>query len=107
MTKKRSSVITPPPSIEIGQGSEGNLALNTEEKKDELIKLVRKGAPSVPVKEKEIGEEDDDPRAKLSVRVKKSIVERLEAAARARPLKTPVNTWITEAILEKLKKEGA
>jgi hypothetical protein len=27
-------------------------------------------------------------------------------ASKDRPLKTPANTWITEAILEKLKKES-
>ncbi len=30
----------------------------------------------------------------------------MEGASKERPLKTPANTWITEAILEKLKKEG-
>lgn len=106
MMKKKSSVITPPPSMDVGQGIEENLALNEEERKDALIKLIRKGAPSVPVKEKEIGEGDEDPRTKVTIRIKTSLVERLEIAAKERPLKTPVNTWITEAILAQLKKEG-
>jgi len=92
--------------MEGGQGAEGNLALNDEDKKDALIKLVRKGAPSVPLKEKEDDVAEDDPRTKVTIRIKKSIIERFEMATRERPLKTPVNTWITEAILDKLKKEG-
>jgi len=92
--------------MEGGQGAEGNLALNDEDKKDALIKLVRKGAPSVPLKEKEDDAAEDDPRTKVTIRIKKSVIERFEMATRERPLKTPVNTWITEAILDKLKKEG-
>jgi hypothetical protein len=105
--KKRSSVITPPPNMEAGQGGEGNLAISItdEEKKDALLKLIRRGAPSVPPKEKE-DEEEVDPRIKLTLRIKKSVIERLEMASKDRPLKTPANTWITEAILEKLKKES-
>lgn len=104
--RKKSSIITPPPSMEGGQGTEDNLALNDEDKKDALIKLIRKGAPSVPIKDKEIEEGEEDPRTKITVRIKKSLVERLEMASKERPLKTPANTWITEAIIEKLKKEG-
>ncbi len=92
--------------MDAGQGTDENLALNDDEKKDALIKLIRKGAPSVPIKEKEIEEGEEDPRVKLSVRMKKSLVERIEMASRERSLKTPANTWITEAVLEKLKKEG-
>jgi hypothetical protein len=33
-------------------------------------------------------------------------MERVEGASKERPLKPPANTWITEAILEKLKKRG-
>lgn len=104
--KKKSSIITRPPSMEGGEGMEGNLSLNEDDKKDALIKLIRKGAPSVPIKEKEVEEGEEDPRVKVTVRIKKSLVERLEMASKERPLKTPVNTWITEAILDKLKKEG-
>lgn len=93
--------------MDAGQGSEGNLAVTVteEQNKEALLKLIRKGAPSVPTKEKE-DEEDVDPRIKLTLRIKKSVIERLEMASKERPLKTPANTWITEAILEKLKKEG-
>jgi hypothetical protein len=42
----------------------------------------------------------------MTLRVRKSLIERVEGASKERPLKTPANTWITEAILEKLKKEG-
>jgi hypothetical protein len=105
--KKKSSIITRPPNMDGEQGSEGNLAVvvNKEQNKEALIKLIRKGAPSVPLPEKdEI--ENEDPRIKLTLRVRKSLIERVEGASKERPLKTPANTWITEAILEKLKKEG-
>lgn len=102
--KKKSSVITPPPAIEEEQGTEGNLAISEDERRDALLKLIRKGAPSVPPKETE--ESAVDERVKLTLRFKKSILERIEAAAADRPLKTPVNTWVSEAILDKLKKEG-
>ena len=93
--------------MEAGQGSEGNLAVvvNEEQNKEALLKLIRKGAPSVAPQEKD-DEEEIDPRVKVTLRIKKSVTERLEMASKERPLKTPANTWITEAILEKLKKEG-
>jgi hypothetical protein len=89
------------------QGSEGNLAVvvNEEQNKEALLKLIRKGAPSVPLPEKD-EEEELDPRINLIMRLKKSVSERVKMAAKERPFKTPANTWITEAILEKLKKEG-
>ena len=52
--KKRSSVITPPPDME-GQGmTQGNAAveLSEDEKHTAMLKLIRKGAPSVPVEQK-------------------------------------------------------
>jgi hypothetical protein len=104
--KKKSSVITPPPNMEAGQGSEGNLAVSItdEEKKDALLKLIRKGAPSVPIQQEE--EEHLSDRVRFSIRMARTLLERLTRAADDRDFKTPANTWITEAILEKLKKEG-
>ena len=106
--KKKSSIITPPPKIEEGQGSEGNLALSEDQKRDALIKLVRKGAPSVPQESE--GEDIPSERARFSVRVHRSILERVTIAAKntakKRQTEFPVNSWITEAILAQLKKVG-
>ena len=106
--KKRSSIITPPPDME-GQGMimQGNAAieLSDEEKHKAMLKLIRKGAPSIPAEQKE-AMESEDPVVKSTLRMKKSLGERVEMAAKARTIKTSGNNWITEAILEKLKKEG-
>ena len=40
------------------------------------------------------------------VNIPRGLLERVTQAAASRDLKTPVNTWITEAILSQLKKEG-
>lgn len=87
-----------------GQGSEGNLALNEGEKKEALIKLIRKGAPSVPPKESVEGEVSE--RVRYSIRMSRPLLERINRAASDRDLETPLNTWITESILAQLKKEG-
>ena len=92
--------------MEEGQGSGESLEdnLSGEQKKEALLKLIRKGAPSVPAREKD--EEEEDPRVKLTLRIRKSFIGRLEKASKEKLFKTPVNSWVTEAILEKLKKEG-
>ena len=87
-----------------GQGTEGNLALNEEDKKEALIKLVRKGAPSVP--QKEAREGDLNERVRFSMRITQGLLERINRAVNDRDLKIPINTWLTEAILMQLKKEG-
>ena len=100
---KKSSIITPPP-VEVGQGSEGNLALSEEQRREQLLKLIRKGAPSVPPKEGDARKRDE--RIQVLLRFPSSVVERVKRAASEREVKIPVNTWITEAIISQLKKEG-
>lgn len=106
--KKKSSVITPPPKMEEGQGTQENLALSEDQTRDALIKLVRKGAPSVPQESE--GEDIPSERARFSIRVHRGILERITVAAKntakKRQTEFPVNSWITEAILAQLKKEG-
>jgi hypothetical protein len=41
---------------------------------------------------------------KILLRIPNDLLVRVETALTARPLKTPRNTWILEAILEKLEK---
>jgi predicted HicB family RNase H-like nuclease len=102
--KKKSSVITPPPQIDTEQGIEEGISLSEQDKKDALIKLIRKGAPSVPVREEAASDENE--RVRFSVRISRGLLERITGAADNRDVKTPVNTWITEALLAQLKKEG-
>lgn len=106
--KKKSSVITPPPALEEGQGSQTSEALSDDQRKEALIKLVRKGAPSVPQEPE--GEDIPSERARFSIRLHRTILERVGTAAKQtsqkRRIEIPVNTWMTEAILEKLKREG-
>ena len=87
---------------EVGESKED--LLSAEQKKEGLLKLIRKGAPSVP--SRETVEEEEDPRVKLTIRIRKSFIERMEKASKEKLLKTSVNTWATEAMLEKLKREG-
>ena len=102
--KKKSSVITPPPSMEGGQGGEGNLALSNNDNKEALIKLIRKGAPSVAPAEKP--DRQPNERVQYPLRIPSAVLERATNAAAGRDVRTPVNTWITEAMLTQLKKEG-
>jgi hypothetical protein len=41
---------------------------------------------------------------KILLRIPNDLLHRVETALTARPLKTPRNTWILEAILEKLER---
>jgi hypothetical protein len=41
----------------------------------------------------------------ITLRVRKSLIERVEGASKERPLKTPANTRITEAVMPPLEKE--
>ena len=75
-----------------------------EQDKAALIKLIRMGAPSVAAKEPAAGEASE--RVRYSIRMTRPVLERINRAAADRDLDTPLNTWITEAILSQLKKEG-
>ncbi len=77
--------------------------LSDSERQDALLKLIRKGAPSVPRPDQ--FEEDDKP-IKFTLRFPAVFAERMKQAVADRPVNTPLNTWIFEAIMEKLKKEG-
>ena len=96
--RKKSSVITPLPFRDEKQGCEElpiAETLSEGERKEALLKLIRKGAPSIPAKDSQ------------GVHITQTLLERVRRAAANRPLKTPVNTWITEAVLLQLKKEGS
>jgi len=48
----------------------------------------------------------DKIRVQFPLRLSPSILERIGRTAKERDIKIPINTWITEAILAQLKKEG-
>lgn len=102
--KRKSSVITPPPQMDEGQGGDIVSMLNEDQRKEALIKLVRKGAPSVPPKDQE--EREGKKRLKYTLRITSGLMERINRAASNRDIMTPVNTWVTDAITLALKKEG-
>jgi hypothetical protein len=99
---KNRSAVTPPPIEPEIQESKVN-QLSDSERQDALLKLIRKGAPSIP--RPETFEEEDKP-TKFTLRFPQILAERMKQAADDRPVNTPLNTWIIEAILEKLKREG-
>jgi hypothetical protein len=86
------------------QGNDGNLALNNNDNKEALLKLIRKGAPSVAPEEKPDRQANE--RVQYPLRITSGVLERATSAAAGRDVRTPLNTWITEAILVQLKKEG-
>jgi hypothetical protein len=51
---------------------------------------------------------DEPKKAEISVllRLQANIAERLDFAIKAKPIRTPRHSWILEAILEKLEREG-
>lgn len=101
MRKRRQSIITPPPVIPVD--SQAAPMLSDEDKEEGLLKLIRKGAPSVP---KEEVKSDAEKEVKFTLRFQQSMAERVKRAAAGRPIPTSINRWWLEAGLEKLKKEG-
>ena len=98
--KKKLSTIARLPE----QGA-GNLSsnFNDKEKDTALLALIKKGGRSARLLE----DEDQVQEKRISLRLPEDVAERIKQAAKARPIKTPSHTWIVEAVLEKLKKEGA
>ena len=98
--KKKLSTIARLPE----QGA-GNLSsnFNDKEKDTALLALIKKGGRSA----RTLDDEDQVQEKRISLRLPEDVAERIKQAAKARPIKTPSHTWIVEAVLEKLKKEGA
>jgi predicted DNA binding CopG/RHH family protein len=97
--KKKQSTIARLP--EQGGGNK-NPNLNDKDRDAALLALIKKGGRSARVVE----DEEQIPEKRISLRIAEDVAERIKQAAKARPIKTPSHTWIVEAILEKLKKEG-
>lgn len=101
VTKKKTSTIARLPDV-IGEGSAPKVS--DRERDAALLALIKKGGRSA--RPEEDLEEEKIPEKRISLRIPEDIAERVKQAAQARPVKTPSHTWIVEAILEKLKKEG-
>ena len=97
--KKKLSTIARLPE----QGA-GNLSsnFNDKEKDTALLALIKKGGRSA----RPLDDEDQVQEKRISLRLPEDVAERIKQAAKARAIKTPSHTWIVEAVLEKLKKEG-
>lgn len=76
--------------------------LNDKENDAALLALIKKGGRSARPQENN----EQIPEKRISVRIPEDMAERIKQAAKSRPIKTPNHTWIVEALLEKLKKEG-
>jgi hypothetical protein len=99
---RKQTTITRPP---LEETEEESLPILSEPQRQEaLLKLIRKGAPSVPQIDKE--KEGSEKQVKYTLRISSNLSERVKRAAEGRPVKTPMNTWIVEAVLERLKKES-
>jgi len=97
--KKKLSTIARLPE----QGA-GNLSSNFKDKEKDtaLLALIKKGGRSA----RPLDDEDQVQEKRISLRLPEDVAERIKQAAKARAIKTPSHTWIVEAVLEKLKKEG-
>ena len=98
--KKKQSTIARLPEQGVGNLSSN---FNDKEKDTALLALIKKGGRSA----RPLDDEDQVQEKRISLRLPEDVAERIKQAAKARPIKTPSHTWIVEAVLEKLKKEGA
>ena len=64
--------------------------------------LINKGGSVA--RHEEVANENDT--TTVILRIPGRILQRVDASVSARPIKTPRNTWILEALLEKLEKES-
>jgi uncharacterized membrane protein len=69
-----------------------------EEKSESQINAVISKGGSVAKKDKTGNQ-------KILIRIPNELLDRVDTDLTARPLKTPRNTWVLEAILEKLEKQ--
>ena len=96
MSKKFSTIAKlPTPSSDNREGRVGG-----EANEGELLAFIKKGGSSA----RPVAAERATLR-KFTFRVKEDIVSRIEKAVASREVQTTNTAWITEAILEKLKRE--
>lgn len=98
--KKKQSTIAKLPEQVVGDLSSPK---SNDKKKDAaLLALIKKGGRSA----RPVDEEEKIPERRISLRIPEDVAERIKQAAKDRAIKTPSHTWIVEAVLEKLEKEG-
>ena len=79
---KPPQAVPPPPDVDVEALINKGLAIRKDEpKKAEILKEVLLRIPSV-------------------------MADRMDSAIKSRPIRTPRHSWILEAILEKLEREG-
>jgi hypothetical protein len=75
-----------------------------EPKEQSVMALINKGGSTAA---SEIAEErEGDKETAIILRIPKGTVSRADKARKTRKVKTPRNTWLMEAVLEKLEREG-
>jgi uncharacterized protein (DUF4415 family) len=97
--KKKLSTIARLPDQE---GEKLSSSFNDKERDAALLALIKKGGRSA----RPVEEDDQIQEKRISLRIPEDIVERIKQATKVRAIKTPSHTWIVEAVLEKLKREG-
>jgi len=104
MNKRKQSTIARLPSETIGQQTEKKekrVGESLENNEAQLLAFIKKGGVSARPVSKQIRQR----KRKFTFRIKEEIAVRIEKAVSAREIQTNNTTWITEAILEKLKRE--
>jgi hypothetical protein len=76
----------------------------TKPKEQSVMALINKGGSTAA---SEIDEErEGDKETAIILRIPKGTVSRADKARKTRKVKTPRNTWLVEAVNEKLEREG-
>jgi predicted DNA binding CopG/RHH family protein len=96
--KKQSTIARLPEKVE----GNSSAKFNDKERDAALLALIKKGGRSA----RSLDDEDQIQEKRISLRIPEDVAERIKQAAKVRAIKTPNHTWIVEAVLEKLKREG-
>ncbi len=76
---------------------------NDPDNEEAINQIIDKGGGVTTTPEKENSKTPQ----KTTIRLPKSVLEQIDAAASRRPFRIPRNQWILEAVLEKLDREKA
>jgi hypothetical protein len=74
-----------------------------EPKEQNVMALINKGGSTATLG---IDEREGDTEIAIILRIPKGTVSRADKARKTRKVKTPRNTWLVEAVNEKLEREG-
>ena len=96
--KKQSTIAKLPEEAEV----QTKPKISEKDRDAALLALIKKGGRSARPQTT-----DERPvERRISLRIPEDLAERIKNAAQAREVKTSAHTWMVEAMLERLKKEG-